>query len=188
MEGIVNHLYRRHRQRRYAQDAGKCGQPDALDIGCQRHRPADVLIIPGFLRVGEDDAALARIVEVGPGEVFVPGARVRVGIAQDIPGFRRDVGEDIELVLDAGDNAALFRAIESEKNVLWSGFAEYLAYIRILPVRALVVEEPVAVGIDIRQRVRSADDRRIVLEGGRVFILPDVLGHRAEMIAPDVYT
>ena len=166
----------RHADRRDGRGAAVRRHRHRLDVDQQRQRPAHVAVLEHLVLGVEHDGRQGRI-GMGVGEALEPAVR-RLGLLGEREhALGRDVVDDVELVVHLGDDALVRRAGIDVGDVLRARLAEARDG-RALPVRPLLPDEPLAVGVVGIERIGAQGDRRVVGELQRIAgLLEDVLGH-----------
>ncbi len=151
-------------------------QRDLGDINRQRQRPADFLLVQAGFFVVVDDGWQGGI-RMRPGERIEPANRGWAVLGERDAAFRRDVMDHIQFMVGLGDHALIAWAGVNVHGVLDIHVAQ-AGDRGPLPVFAALPQNPLAVGINVLERVGAQTDRRVEFERHQVcFLFKNVLGH-----------
>ena len=147
-------------------------------------RPAHFGIVPRFLGQVELERARTRIGDPGFGQIFVPGNHIRIFHLQSLQRAQSDVHQAVDFIVGHQRGAGFGRAspdpLECLRRWQWhpTGFGAP-------PVVITFVDKFGAVSIVAGQGIRASANGPsffwiVELEGQRILICPDVLGHNAD--------
>ena len=172
---------RRHADGRDRRGAAIGGHRNRLDVDEQRQRPAHVAVLEQLV-LGVEDQRRQRRVGMRVGEVPEPGARGFRLLRQREHAFRRDVVDDVELVVHLRDDALVRRTGVDIGEVFRARLAE-AAERGALPILAQLPDVPLAVGVVAVEHVGAERDRLVEVELLRILdLLEDVLRHDPDRV------